>query len=81
MPILDLSQDCLDICGHRAFAQVGIDNRNAGGRDLVAKIRPRLVLKLIFVVGHLPPKRMPICATWRKSLALRHQDSRQGLVL
>ena len=24
----------------------------------------------------MPPKRMPICATWRKSLAPRHQDAR-----
>ena len=42
MPVLDFAQEGLNVFGHRAFAQVGIENRNHCGRDLVVvgKISP-----------------------------------------
>jgi hypothetical protein len=62
VPVLNLAQHCLNIVGHRAFAQAGIDNRNDDGRDLVGKISPcsdrfrEVGVETDFVVAHLRTK-------------------------
>jgi hypothetical protein len=38
MPVLDFSQDGLDVIGHRSLAFAGVENRNRIGRDRVRKI-------------------------------------------
>ena len=59
VPVLDLSQDRLDIRDDRALAQASIDNRNQVGRDLVGKISPsprrfrQVSVESDFVLVHL----------------------------
>jgi hypothetical protein len=42
MLVLDLSQDCLDVVGHRSLALAGVGDRNREGRDRVREISLRL---------------------------------------
>ena len=60
MPILNFAQDSLDILGHRASPQAGVDDRDRRRCDLVSKISPRsdwireLGIETDFVVAHSP---------------------------